>query len=82
MPKRLRTLPPCPPFFEATLETLRELNLTEADARLGVPLAPNPKDVLPGSLRAARLPCGPPFRTLCSLHIARGLGAVLACGLG
>ncbi|KAK9841052.1 hypothetical protein WJX81_007873 [Elliptochloris bilobata] len=34
MPRRLRTLPPCPPFFEATLETLRELNLTQADSRL------------------------------------------------
>ncbi len=38
MPRRLRTLPPCPPFFEDTLDTVTELGLTQADPRLGPPL--------------------------------------------
>ena len=79
MPKRLRTLPPCPPFFEATLETLRELNLTEADARLGAPLAPTPKISAWVAARGAFPPVVPlliPYR----LHFVRRLVAVLACG--
>ena len=79
MPKRLRTLPPCPPFFEATLETLRELNLTEADARLGAPLAPTPKISGLGR-RAARFRTEFPPLILCRLHYVHRLLSVLACG--
>jgi len=39
VPRRLRTLPPCPPFFEDSLQTVTELGLTQADPRLGPPLA-------------------------------------------